>query len=874
MKKDPYKQREARNYDNPIASREFILAQLESLAEPVAFKRLAKTLGLESSGEREALKFRLSAMVRDGQLMVDRRNVYALAKKMELLTGKVSAHPDGYGFLLQEGQDEDVFLTRREMRQVFHGDIVKVRVRGKDRRGRSEGEIVEVLERHTQQLVGRYVVDNALAMLEPLNNRINHEILLREAEEQSANPYTPGQIVVAEIIEQPGKRGVAIAKIVALIGDHLTPGIEVDIALRSNDIPTEWSEEVVVGVGQMSSEVQAEDKQNRFDLTALPFVTIDGEDARDFDDAVYCESKRGGGWRLYVAIADVSHYVAVGSALDEAAYQRGTSVYFPQYVVPMLPEELSNGLCSLKPEVERLVVVCEMTISARGKISGYKFYEGYIYSHARLTYTQVAALIGEGNDETNILRQTYSALLPHIEELHGLYKALNQTRQQRGAIEFDSTELQFQFSEAGKVQDISPTQRNTAHRIIEECMLCANVSAARLISKLELPGLYRVHEPPTTEKVEQLLAFLGLFGIGLDYQGTIQPADYQLLMQQLRDKQYGPALQMSLLRSMNQAVYQVENSGHFGLGYAAYTHFTSPIRRYPDLLTHRLIKSVIHSRTKSKWVDRPGKASKVNYYPYETEQVVEFGLNTSMTERRAESAVYEVLEWIKCDYISDRVGEIQAGVITGVTKFGFFVELSEIFVEGLVHISTLASDYFRYDPQTQCLQGERTQLTYSMGDTVQVQVVRVNVDERKIDFELISHTALLKKVGQKNSKPRRKKAKINREKRTAGKGRDKGGESQGKARRKSKKQQPSKKKLTQASGVAVEEDMANAGLEGKRRNKKKRRTANKKTQPVSKVKARTKVQKSTASKTPTKKNAASGGVSKARKRRRKTPAKS
>lgn len=759
MKKDPFEKRESIKYLNPIASREFILDHLQAFGEPIAFKRLAKNLDLEQASQRKALKNRLGAMVRDGQLVVDRRNVYAIASRMELLTGKISAHQDGYGFLLQEGDGEDVFLTRRQMRQVFHGDVARVRIRGKDRRGRIEGEIVEVIERNTTQLVGRYYVENNHGLLDPLNSRVNHEVMLSSQSTRSLRQQLQeGQIVVAQIVEQPGIHGLVVAEVIEILGDHLTPGLEVEIALRNNDIPVDWSDDVIEFVDKMPIEVREEDKRDRFDLTELPFVTIDGEDARDFDDAIYCEPKDSGGWRLYVAISDVSHYVQVGSELDQAAYGRGTSVYFPQYVVPMLPEKLSNGLCSLNPKVERLVVVCEMTISTKGRISSYQFYEGVIHSQARLTYTEVARVINR-REAINPDREAFAFIVPHLDELDNLYKTLLRARRQRGAIDFDTTELQFKFDPDGRVQAIQPSVRNNAHKIIEECMLCANVCAARFITRHEKPGLYRVHEPPEVEKVENLAEFLARFGIAMKYENNVTPADYQSIVEQLRARKNGRVLQMSLLRSMNQAVYQMQNKGHFGLGYAEYTHFTSPIRRYPDLLTHRLIKSVIHGRQASKVALRIGKAKQQEFYPYEPADILAFGENTSFTERRAEAAVYEVLEWIKCDYISDRVGDILEGIITAVTRFGFFVELNDIFVEGLVHISTLVGDYYHYDQPTQCLIGERSQLVYAMGDSVQVQISRVDVDERKIDFEMISHSPLVshKARGNRHKADRRRK---------------------------------------------------------------------------------------------------------------------
>lgn len=752
MKTDPHKKREAEKYENPIPSREFILDRLAEIGRPASAKHLASTLDLESGEQRDALGKRLGAMVRDGQLVVDRRNVYAIASKLDLIKGRVSAHPDGYGFLIVE-DGEDIFFTFRQMRQVIHGDVVMARIRSKNRRGKTEGEIVEVVERNTQQLVGRYYIENDIKLLEPLNNRINHEVIIQS---QDVEGYEPGQIVVAEITQQPGPRGVVMATIVEVLGDRLTPGIEVEIALRNNDIPSEWSNDVLEVVDRIPSRVSDADKKNRFDLTELPFVTIDGEDARDFDDAVYCEPNESGGWRLYVAIADVAHYVGTGSMLDDAARERATSVYFPQYVVPMLPEKLSNGLCSLNPKVERLVMVCEMTISSSGIVTDYQFYEGVIYSHARLTYTDVAKAIH--GDDAEPARVALGELVENIDELNSLYEVLVRQRQKRGAIEFDSPELQFQFSPEGRVQSITPRSRNKAHRIIEECMLCANVCAARLVEHQKRPGLFRVHEPPTREKLEALEEFLQRFGIRFKAGDDVHPSDYQQIVKQLQSRKNGQVLQMALLRSMNQAVYQVENQGHFGLGYDQYTHFTSPIRRYPDLLTHRLIKAEIYSADDDKRTLRLGRKRKTDFYPYDMAQAIELGEITSFAERRADSAVYEVLEYLKCDYISDRVGDSFPGVITGVAKFGLFVELDDIYVEGLIHVSTLVGDYYRFDQGTQVLAGERSGNEYGMGDVVEAQIVRVNVDERKVDFELVSHTP----IGRRNKpqgdaqKPRRK----------------------------------------------------------------------------------------------------------------------
>ena len=756
MRKDPHQKREAARYENPIASRKHILSTMADIDAPVAFKRLAKELGLEERGQREALKNRLRAMVRDGQLVVDRRNVYAIASRMELVTGKVLAHADGFGFLSSETREEDIFLSNRQMRAVFHGDIAQVRILGKDRRGRSQGEIVEVLERNTQQVVARLYYEGELNLLESLNSRIVHEILVQHLDR---NKSKAGQIVVAQIIEQPSLHGIPTAEVIETLGDHLTPDMEVEVALRNHDIPFTFEDEVLAQVDLMPIDVAEEDKRNRKDLRALPFVTIDGEDARDFDDAVYCESRTRGGWRLFVAIADVAHYVEADSPLDHSAFDRGTSVYFPQYVVPMLPEKLSNGLCSLKPGVDRLVLVCEMTISVKGRVSGFQFYEGVIHSHGRLTYEEVTSIL-RGDDK---VRGQYRNLCDHIDELNNLYLVLQKRRSERGALDFDSRELGFEFDADGRVTVIAPRVRNDAHRLIEECMLCANVCAARFIDKHGKPGLYRVHEPPEEERVEGLAQFLSHLGISFSGQDKISAEDYSVVLDQLRKRKNGHVLQMALLRSLNQAVYQVENKGHFGLNYPEYAHFTSPIRRFPDLMMHRLIKSVIHGKNESRMVKRFGRVKRNPWYPYNLEDVLKCGERSSFTERRAETAVYDVLDWMKCDYISDHVGDTCAGVITGVTKFGLFVELDDVFVEGLVHISTLAGDYFHYDQASMSLTGGRTGTSYSLGDVVSVQVVRVDVDERKVDFEMVAHSPLRsrrpgakdKRAGKKGKSHRR-----------------------------------------------------------------------------------------------------------------------
>lgn len=736
--RDPNREREKRKYEHPIVSREAILSRMEEIAEPVSFKRLAKEVGIESSRDRNALKLRLKAMIRDGQIVGDRRNVYALAGRLELFAGKISAHPDGFGFLICDDERDDIFLTPRQMRAVFHGDRAMVRVRGRDRRGRDEGEIVEILTRNTAELVGRVHFDNRIALLESLNKRINHEIIISNP----SSELSEGQIIVGRVVDQPSLHGLATVEVSAILGEHLTPDMEVEIALRNHEIPFEFPDDVVAEVDGLPFEVKPQAKKQREDLRSLDFVTIDGEDARDFDDAVYCEKRRGG-YRLYVAIADVANYVRPGSELDQEAYKRGTSVYFPQYVVPMLPEKLSNGLCSLNPEVDRLVMVCEMTLSDQGRIGSYQFYEGVIHSKERLTYTTVGKWIEQGHFPRH--KDSLGSLL-------ALANVLISTRKNRGALDFDTREVGFQFDDSGRVASVGLITRNFAHKLIEECMLCANVCAARLVAKSNLPGLYRVHEEPDEEKVAYLKEFLATFGIDL---GQGKAEDYQYAIRALQDKQNSQILQIALLRSMQQAVYQAENLGHFGLGYSHYTHFTSPIRRYPDLLVHRLIKSLVHSDREVKEVRRFGRPRRVSHYPYETETVITQGEHSSFTERRADDAVYEVLEWVKCDYLSEHVGDDFNGVISAVTKFGFFVQLEEVLVEGLVHVSTLSGDYYHYEAGEQSLIGERTKAAFGLGDLVTVQVARVDVDERKVDLELLSHSPIRRK---REAQPKRKKA--------------------------------------------------------------------------------------------------------------------
>lgn len=752
--KDPAAEREARNYANPIASRELILETLEKAKGPLSKFALAEKLSIEGEDQEEGLRRRLIAMERDGQVIRNRRGAYGPVSKMDLLKGRVSGHRDGYGFLIVPGAEDDVYLSNRQMRKVFDGDEALVRVSGADFKGRREGSIVEVVERHTRQVVGRYVEGPGSPRVRPDNPRIVQDIFIAKENVLKAKE---GQFVTVDITKQPDRFGSTEGVISEVLGDHMAPGMEIDVAIRAHDIPHVWPAAVEQQASKLSDTVAEKDKQGRIDLRQLPLVTIDGEDARDFDDAVYCERKPSGGWRLYVAIADVSHYVLPNSALDTEAQVRGNSVYFPDHVIPMLPHVLSNGLCSLNPEVDRLCMVCEMTISEAGRISGYQFYEAVMHSHARLTYTKVGHMLSARNKERAALRKEYAHVVAHIDELHNLYKALRKIRTERGAIDFETVETRIEFDENRKIEQIVPVVRNDAHKLIEECMLAANVCSARFLDSQKIPALYRVHDSPKEQKLENLISFLAAQGlqIKMNKQGKVTPASYQEVMQSLDGRPDANIIQTVMLRSMNQAVYQPENKGHFGLAYAAYTHFTSPIRRYPDLLVHRAIRSVIRSTQDAPKVRRheqtPQQKPEVTY-PYDASAMSHFGEQCSLTERRADDATRDVMSWLKCEFLQSHIGEVFSGVISAVTGFGFFVELKDLYVEGLVHISNLPQDYYHFEPVHHHLVGERTRKVFALGDAVTVRVTQVNLDERKVDFELDAKQPRKRKVARSAKK--------------------------------------------------------------------------------------------------------------------------
>ena len=756
---------------------------------------IAASLKLRDEDTLEALRRRLRAMERDGQLIFNRRREYGLVSHMNLVRGRVIGHPDGFGFLVPDEGGDDLFLSAREMRSLLHGDRALVSITGVDRRGRREGSLVEVLERANTTLVGRLFIEGGVAFVVSDNKRIHQDILVPQ---ENLHGAKHGLIVTIAVIEQPTKYRQPIGKVVEILGEHMAPGMEIDVAIRSHGLPLVWTGETEAEIARLSDQVTEADKQGREDIRHLPLVTIDGEDARDFDDAVFCEPNAKG-WRLVVAIADVSHYVQPGSALDGDAQERSTSVYFPERVIPMLPEILSNGLCSLNPQVDRLCMVCDMQLSKRGVLEDYRFYPAVMHSHARLTYTKVAAMLVE-QDQT--LRQQYAALIPHLEALYDLYAVFRKRREQRGAIDFDSTETQIVFGTERKIERIVAVVRNDAHRMIEEFMITANVATARYLLKHNIPALYRIHDGPTAEKVEDLRAFLGEFGLYLGGGDEPQAQDYAELLNQIKERPDAHLIQTVLLRSLRQAVYSPDNVGHFGLAFDAYAHFTSPIRRYPDLLVHRAIRHLLSRKP-------------VDTFQYNHESMVSLGEHCSQNERRADEATRDAVDWLKCEYMLDKVGEEFAGTISSVTSFGLFVELDEIYVEGLIHVTGLANDYFHFDPIKHRMLGERTNQSYRLGDRLRVKVARVDLDERKIDFDLagVEQPATSKRVESERDTTRRRRGRTTTRKKAAKKKTGK--------QKEDKKQRSKKKKKKKVTGKKKTGGKKTDGKKSKKKSKKK-----------------------------------------------------
>jgi ribonuclease R len=713
-KSDPFYKRESEKYDIPIPSRELILQVLEDYGRPMSRNQLISKLEVEEDSKQEAVGFRLRAMLRDGQIMQDRRGRYCLLKRINLQRGTVQGHPDGFGFFIPDDDNEDMVLSATEMRAVMHGDVVLAYQTGVDRRGRPEGKIHEVIEHANASVVGRFFSEHGVSFVVPDSKRLTQDISIPA---ESTYGAKNGQIVLVELVAYPSKRSQAIGKVIHILGEHMAPGMEIEVAILAHGIPATWPEDVSIDVAKIPLRVEQEQIKGRVDLRHLPFVTIDGEDAKDFDDAVYCYRKDKGGYQLFVAIADVSHYVAPGSPLDKEAARRGNSVYFPGKVVPMLPEALSNGICSLNPHVDRLCMVVEMSITEDGKISRSRFARGVIHSQARLTYTQVNQWLIDGKTD-----EKHAQLWPMLQTLHGLYEILLKTRKIRGAMDFDTTETRIEFDENRKIQQIVPVIRNDAHRLIEECMLAANVATARFLERAEIPTLYRVHPAPEEEKVMALRKFLGELGLQLGGGKKPTPKDFQRTLSAIGDRPEKHLIETVMLRSLKQAQYVEANDGHFGLAYSAYTHFTSPIRRYPDLLIHRAVGHLLdHSSAEN--------------FGYNEDDMNQLGKHCSATERRADEATREVVAWLKCEYMQDKLGQVFRGRISAVTGFGIFVELDEIYVEGLVHVTSLKNDYYAFDAVKHRLIGERGGHVYRLGDKMTVLVARVDLDERKIDFE-------------------------------------------------------------------------------------------------------------------------------------------
>lgn len=718
---DPFLQREREKYGGQtIPSREFILRDLEERGMPLTLEELRTEWGLAEDWEIQALSRRLRAMERDGQLIRNRREGYGLVAKMNLATGRVIGHAEGHGFLIPDEGGGNLYLSPRQMRKLLHGDRAVVRIIGVDARGRREGAVVEVLERNTGTVVGRFSEAQGVSFVIPDNKRINQDIMVPP---DSRGAAQDGQIVIVELIVQPGSHQRPLGRIKEVLGEHMAPGMEVRIAIASHGVPVEWPAAALAEAASYGTQIPETAQQGRWDLRALPLVTIDGATARDFDDAVYCE-RRGANWRLLVAIADVSWYVPPGAALDQEARERGNSVYFPDRAIPMLPEALSNGLCSLNPEVDRLCLVCEMTFNPAGRMIRSRFAEALMRSQARLTYDTAAALVVEHDSR---LRAEYAALTPHLDHLYGLYQVLRDAREQRGALDFATQETEIEYGADRKIERIVPSERNDAHRLIEECMIAANVAAARLLQRHKMPGLYRIHQGPTEERLNKLRAFLGELGLGLSGGDHPTPLDYARLLEQARDRPDFHLIQTVMLRSLAQAVYSPINAGHFGLALEAYVHFTSPIRRYPDLQVHRAIRHILQG----------GKPAD---FPMTMAGLTALGEHCSMTERRADEAVRDAVEWLKCEFMQDKVGQTFEGVIASVTSFGLFVELRGVFVEGLVHVTSLRNDYYQFDPVGHRLRGERTGQIYRLGDRLMVRLIRVDLDERKIDFEPVENS--------------------------------------------------------------------------------------------------------------------------------------
>ncbi len=719
--RDPRFGDESSRYESPIPSREFILAELGQAGHPLGFDALCARLGVRDRAVKPALAKRLGAMVRDGQLLLNRADEYCLIERLPVVVGTVSAHKDGFGFLVPDGGGDDVFLPYRQMRRVMHGDRIAVRVSGTDERGRKEGVLVEVLERRTREVAGRFTFESGVGFIQPDNRRISHRIVVPAKNRGGAKS---GDLVVAEIIEPPSEHSDPVGRVTRVLPEAGAADTAIELAISAHGLPHEFPAAAIREARSFGRQVPGTATRDRVDLRDTPLVTIDGEDARDFDDAVHAEATRGG-FRLLVAIADVSHYVEPGSALDTEARERATSVYFPNRVVPMLPEQLSNHLCSLMPEVERLCMTCEMTVSRDGKVTRTKFYPGLMRSAARLTYSRVAAALVDRDAAT---RRELAAVLPVLETLHDVYRALRRHRESRGALDFEAPEVKVMVDDAGRVTGIQAFPRNDAHRMIEECMIAANVEAARFLKKHKMPALFRIHGTPEEDRIDDLKRFLAMRGILLETGEELEPARLQKVLREVAARPDAAVIENAIVRSLPQALYQPLNIGHFGLALSEYVHFTSPIRRYPDLLVHRAIRHALGGGTADDFV-HPAREMEL------------LGQECSQRERKADEAARSVVAFLKCEFMKDRIGEEFDAVATGVLEFGVFVQIKGLQVDGLVHVTSLPKDYFRFHESDRTLVGERTGLRFSIGDELRVRLVRVDPSDRKIDFELVDKVA-------------------------------------------------------------------------------------------------------------------------------------
>jgi len=721
--------------DNELITKTQLVSYLANQKRPQAWLDIADGLMVQSKREKKSLSRHLSAMLKSGELLFNRKEQYCLVQQSDLETGVVIGHADGFGFLKRDAGGDDMFIPPHEMRALMNGDRV-VASRGKlNRQGKIEARVVEVLDRKVKTVVGRFFDVMGVFHVEAENKRIFQHLLIPADGTLGAKD---GQIVMVQISRYPSARTQAIANVIEVMGDHMAPGMEIDMAIRSHELPNSWSQAVLDEAQSFGAGVLEADLLDRKDIRKLPFVTIDGADARDFDDAVFCK-KMAKGWKLCVAIADVAHYVKPNSAIDTEAYERGTSVYFPEKVIPMLPEVLSNGLCSLNPHVDRLCMVCEMRLDEQGAVTSAKFYQAVMHSHARLTYDEVGSIFDETAPE---LLSKHKKLLPHLNAMKGLYEVMKVAADERGALEFDTFETRFVFDKGRKIKAIEPVVRHDAHRLIEVFMIAANASTADFLAKQKMPNLLRIHDGPSVDRLLKLRGFLSELGLSLDGGEEPKPYHYKQLITSIHDRPDSHLIETVMLRSMSQAMYSPEQQGHFGLALDLYAHFTSPIRRYPDLLTHRAIKHVIQKQTPAS-------------FNYSDGDMDLFGEHCSHCSRRADEATRDVESWLKCEFMMDKIGQQFTGVVSSVTSFGLFVELDKVFIDGLIHVTALGDDYYHFDAAKHRLLGERTNKSFRLGDRLQVTVVKVSLDDKKIDLALTG-AEQKKKVSSKRFKKSRR----------------------------------------------------------------------------------------------------------------------